>query len=100
MNQATQEIGIRVALGAKRADVLRLVFAYGGALVAAGIAVGMLAAFASGRLLESQLFEVRATDPATYAAVAVALSLTGFAACFVPALRALRVDPIVALRTE
>ena len=100
VNQATQEIGIRVALGAKRADVLRLVFAYGGALVAAGIAVGMLAAFASGRLLESQLFEVRATDPATYAAVAVALSLTGFAACFVPALRALRVDPIVALRTE
>lgn len=100
VNQATQEIGIRVALGAKRAHVLRLVFAYGGALVAAGIAVGMLAAFASGRLLESQLFEVRATDPATYAAVAFALTLTGFAACFVPALRALRVDPIVALRTE
>jgi predicted permease len=100
VNQARQEIGIRVALGAKQADVLRLVFAYGGALIAAGIAAGMLAAFACGRLLESQLFEVRATDPSIYAGVAFALTLTGLAACLVPALRALRVDPIVALRTE
>ncbi len=100
VNQATQEIGIRVALGAKRGDVLRLVFAYGGSLVAAGIAIGAVIAFAAGRLLASQLFEVKATDPATYGAVAAALAITGFAACFVPALRAMRVDPIIALRSE
>jgi putative ABC transport system permease protein len=100
VNQATQEIGIRLALGAKRGDVLRLVFAYGGSLIAAGIVIGVTIAFAAARLLASQLFEVQATDPATFASVAAALVLTGFAACFVPALRAMRVDPIVALRNE
>jgi putative ABC transport system permease protein len=100
VTQATQEIGIRVALGAKHADVLRLVFAYGGSLVAAGIVIGFGIALAAGRLLASQLFEVRATDPATFAAVATALALTGFAACLIPALRATRVDPMVALRSE
>jgi putative ABC transport system permease protein len=100
VNQATQEIGIRVALGAKRADVLRLVFSYGGALIAAGIAIGTATAFAAGRLLASQLFEVKATDPVTYATVAFALTLTGFAACLIPALRAMRVDPMIALRSE
>jgi putative ABC transport system permease protein len=100
VNQATQEIGIRLALGAKGGDVLRLVFAYGGSLVASGIAIGGVIAFGAARLLASQLFEVQATDPATYAAVAVALAITGFAACLVPALRAMRVDPIVALRSE
>jgi putative ABC transport system permease protein len=100
VNQATQEIGIRVALGAKRGDVLRLVFSYGGSLIAAGIVIGVTIAFAAARLLASQLFEVQATDPATFASVATALALTGFAACFVPALRAMRVDPIVALRNE
>jgi putative ABC transport system permease protein len=100
VNQATQEIGIRLALGAKRGDVLRLVFAYGGSLIAAGIVTGVAVASAAARLLASQLFEVQATDPATFASVATALALTGFAACFVPALRAIRVDPIVALRNE
>lgn len=100
VNQATQEIGIRVALGAKRGDVLRLVFAYGGSLVAGGIAIGAVIAFGAGSLLASQLFEVQATDPATYAAVAAALAITGFAACMIPALRAMRVDPIIALRSE
>jgi putative ABC transport system permease protein len=100
VNQATQEIGIRVALGAKRGDVLRLVFAYGGSLIAAGIVIGLTIAFAAARLLASQLFEVQATDPMTFASVAAALVFTGFAACFVPALRAMRVDPIVALRNE
>jgi putative ABC transport system permease protein len=100
VNQATQEIGIRVALGAKRGDVLRLVFAYGGSLIAAGILIGVTVAFAAARLLASQLFEVQATDPATFVSVAAALGLTGLAACFVPALRAMRVDPIVALRNE
>jgi putative ABC transport system permease protein len=100
VNQATQEIGIRVALGAKRGDVLRLVFAYGVSLVAAGIAIGIAIAFGAGRLLASQLFEVQATDPATYAAVTAALAITGLAVCLVPALRAMRVDPIIALRNE
>jgi putative ABC transport system permease protein len=100
VNQATQEIGIRVALGAKRGDVLRLVFAYGGSLIAIGIVIGVTIGFAAGRLLASQLFEVQATDPATYASVAAALAVTGFAACLVPAFRAMRVDPIVALRSE
>jgi putative ABC transport system permease protein len=100
VNQATQEIGIRVALGAKRGDVLRLVFAYGGGLVAVGIIIGVAVAFAAGNLLASQLYEVRATDPLTYIVVAVALALAGFAACLIPALRAVRVDPIIALRAE
>ena len=100
VNQATQEIGIRVALGAQRGDVVRLVLAYGGTLIGAGVAIGIGIAFAAGSLLASQLFEVKASDPATYAAVAGALGVTGFAACVIPALRAMRVDPIVALRNE
>jgi putative ABC transport system permease protein len=100
VNQATQEIGIRVALGAQRGDIVRLVLAYGGLLIGAGVAIGIAVAFAAGRLLATQLFEVKATDPATYAAVAAALAITGFAACVVPALRAMRVDPIVALRND
>ena len=100
VNQATQEIGIRIALGAGRGDVLRLIFVYGGGLVAAGIVIGAALAFAAGRLLASQLYEVNSTDPVTYASVAAALALTGLAACLVPAFRAMRVDPIVALRSE
>jgi putative ABC transport system permease protein len=100
VNQATQEIGIRVALGAQRGDVVRLVLAYGGALIAAGVFIGIVIAFSAGRLLASQLFEVQASDPVTYAAVATTLALTGLAACVVPALRAMRVDPIVALRND
>ncbi len=100
VNQATQEIGIRLALGAKRGDVLRLVLGYGATLIGAGVAIGVAVAFGAGRLLASQLFEVRATDPVTYGAVAAALALAGFAACVIPAMRAMRVDPIVALRNE
>ncbi len=100
VSQATQEIGIRVALGAKRGDVLRLVCAYGAGLVGLGVALGIACSLAAGRLLESQLFEVRATDAATYLGVAAALGTAAGAACVIPALRALRVDPIVALRAE
>ncbi len=100
VTQATQEIGIRVALGAQRGDVVRLVLAYGGTLIGAGVAIGIVIAYGAGRLLSTQLFEVRATDPATYAAVTAALALTGFVACVVPALRAMRVDPVIALRNE
>src|SRR6185312_7024519 len=92
VTQATQEIGIRMALGAQRGDVLRLVMRYGGLLIGAGVIVGVPLAMLAGRLLALQLFEVRATDPPTYAIVAAALALTGFVACLVPAWRAMRVD--------
>jgi len=98
--QATREIGIRVALGARRADVLRMVFGYAGILMSAGLAIGVSAAVGAGRLLQSQLFEVRPADPTTYAVVAFALLATGLLACAVPAVRAMRVDPLVALRDE
>jgi putative ABC transport system permease protein len=100
VTQATQEIGIRMALGAQRGDVLRMVFGYAGALMAAGIAVGIATALATARLLASQLFEVQPTDPATYAGVASVLLATGLLACAIPAFRAMRIDPLVALRNE
>jgi putative ABC transport system permease protein len=100
VTQATQEIGIRMALGASRRDVLRIVFGYGGRLMAAGLIVGTGASLAAGRLLSMQLFGVRPTDPTTYAAVAAVLLATGVAACAIPAWRAMRVDPLVALRNE
>jgi ABC-type antimicrobial peptide transport system permease subunit len=79
---------------------LRIVFGYAGVLMAAGLVLGIAAALAAGRLLASQLFEVKPSDPATYAAVAFALLATGLLACTIPALRAMRVDPLVALRNE
>jgi putative ABC transport system permease protein len=100
VTQATQEIGIRMALGARPGDVLRMVFAYAGALLGAGLVIGGGGALAAGRLLSAQLFEVRATDPVTYAVVAAGLAATGLAACAIPAFRAMRVDPLVALRDE
>ena len=100
VTQATQEIGIRMALGARRADVLAMVFSYAGALITTGLAIGAAAALATGRFLASQLFEVKPTDPGTYAAVAGVLLATALAACTIPALRAMRVDPLVALRNE
>jgi putative ABC transport system permease protein len=100
VTQATQEIGIRMALGARRGDVLGMVFGYAGALIAAGLAIGVAAALGTGRFLASQLFEVNPTDPATYAAVAGVLLATAMLACAIPALRAMRVDPLVALRNE
>jgi putative ABC transport system permease protein len=100
VTQATQEIGIRMALGARRTDVLRIVFGYAGVLMGAGLVLGLGASMAAGRLVESQLYEVKATDGATYGAVACVLLATGLAACTLPALRAMRVDPVVALRNE
>jgi putative ABC transport system permease protein len=100
VTQATQEIGIRMALGAGRAHVLRIVFGYANILVAAGLVAGIGAAQVTGRLLSTQLFEIKATDPMTLAAVALLLAATGFAASMIPAWRAMRVDPLVALRNE
>jgi putative ABC transport system permease protein len=98
--QRTREIGIRVALGAARREVLRLVVGQGMRLTLAGIAVGALGALAATRLLRSLLYGISPTDPVTYAALAALLTAVAFAACVVPAWRAARVDPIVALREE
>ncbi len=100
VTQATQEIGIRMALGARRKDVLGIVFGYAGVLMTAGLMLGAFAALAMSRLLTSQLFEVKPTDPGTYIAVGFVLLTTGLLACAIPALRAMRVDPLVALRNE
>jgi putative ABC transport system permease protein len=98
--QRTHEIGIRVALGAQRRDVLRLVLGQGGKIAFAGIAIGLAASFALTRLMSSLLFSVSASDPLTFAAVAILLVVVAMLACYIPARRAMRVDPMVALRYE
>ncbi|MFZ3382074.1 MAG: ABC transporter permease [Candidatus Acidiferrales bacterium] len=98
--QRTHEIGVRMALGAQRADVLRMVLGQGGKIALAGIVIGMIAAFGLTRLMSGLLFSVSSADPATFAAVSALLVLVAIFACYIPARRAMRVDPIVALRYE
>jgi len=100
VGQRRHEIGIRIALGAERRDVLRLVLGDGARLVAAGIALGIFGALALTRSMTSLLFEVGPTDPETFVVVAIGLALVALAACYVPTRRAVRVDPMVALRYE
>ena len=100
VTQRTQEFGIRMTLGAGRSDVLRQVFFEGGRLAALGLALGLIAALALTRLMASLLFGVKPADPLTLGAAAALLVFVAFAACYIPARRATRVDPIVALRYE
>ncbi|MBI4661998.1 MAG: ABC transporter permease, partial [Verrucomicrobia bacterium] len=94
------EIGIRMALGAQRRDVLRLILRNGMGLTLLGAVLGLAGAFALTRVLRNQLYEVGTTDPGTFAAVALLLGLVAFFACLIPARRATRVDPMEALRCE
>ena len=96
----TREIGIRMALGAGRRDVLRMVSVMGLRLIAIGAAIGLVASFAATRLIATQLTGVSPHDPLTLAGVVMLMGMVGFAACYFPAQKASRVDPLVALRTE
>jgi putative ABC transport system permease protein len=96
--QRTVEIGIRLAMGGQPASIVKLLMGRGLRLLGIGLALGLIGAFASTRYIEAQLFDVTPTDPLTFAGVGVVLAIAGLLACAIPARRAMRVDPIVALR--
>jgi putative ABC transport system permease protein len=100
ISRRTREMAIRVALGAQRQDVLRLVLGQGMKMTLVGAAIGLVGAFAVTRLLESQLYGVSTLDPLPFISTTLALGVTALLACYIPARRAARVDPIQALRHE
>ena len=97
--ERTHEIGVRMALGAQPRDVLRLVAGYGLRLVSAGLAVGLPLAIGTSHLLRSLLYGIGPTDPLAFGAASAAVLLVSAAACYLPARRAMRLDPIVALKS-
>jgi ABC-type antimicrobial peptide transport system permease subunit len=99
-SQRTQEIGVRMALGASRSEILRLVLGRGLVLVGGGLATGLAAAFAVSRLLSNFLFNVSPSDPVTFVGVPLLLGGMALVASYIPAFRATRIDPAVALRSE
>jgi putative ABC transport system permease protein len=100
VSQRTQEMGVRIALGAQRADVLRLVVRQGVTLAMIGVLVGIAGAFGITRVIASLLYNVTPTDPISFGGVAIFLTVIAFLASYLPARRAMTVDPIVALRNE
>ena len=100
VGQRTREIGIRLALGAKRGEVLRMVMTQAGRLAITGVALGLGAALLASRALRSQLFEIAPTDVVTYVVVGVGLLIVALAASWIPARRASRIDPLAALRHD
>jgi putative ABC transport system permease protein len=100
VSRRTHEIGVRLALGAGTGDVIRLILRRSLLLTAAGLGIGLAAAFAATRVLAGALFEVSATDPVTYGGVGLLLAFVALMASYIPARRATRVDPVIALRYE
>jgi putative ABC transport system permease protein len=100
VSQRTHEIGVRMALGARPRDVLRIIVKQGITLVGIGLGIGLIGAAALSRVMESLLFGIGATDAATFVLVSLLLSAIALLACFIPARRATKVDPMIALRYE
>jgi ABC-type antimicrobial peptide transport system permease subunit len=100
VSRRTQEIGIRLSLGAEPQRILRMILGQSLVLILIGVAAGLAAAFALTRLMETLLFGVKPTDPVTFALISLTLIVVALLACLIPARRAMKVDPMVALRCE